>query len=76
MIMRPAFDNDLIRDVTVEHRVRSVHADPAVPGATLLVCQCGHRLRSHAAPEDATRRLWKSHAMHVSAELMTIGNDQ
>ena len=76
MTMRPAFDNDLIRDVTVAHRVRSIHADPAVTGATLLVCQCGHRLRSHAAPADATRRLWKSHAMHVSAELMTIGADQ
>lgn len=76
MTMRRVFDNDLIRDVTFAHRVRSVHADPAVAGASLLVCQCGHRLRSHAAPEDATRRLWKSHAMHVSAELMTIGNDQ
>lgn len=76
MTMRPVFDNDFIRDVTVAHRVRSVHADPAVTGATLLVCQCGRRLRSHAAPEDATRRLWKSHAMHVSAELMAIGDGQ
>jgi len=76
MTMRPAFDNDLIRDVTDAHRVRRVHADPAVAGATLLVCRCGHRLRSYAAPEDAVRRLWKSHAMHVSTYLMTIGDDQ
>lgn len=72
----PVFDNRLIRDVTRDHRVRSVHDDPAVAGATLLVCHCGHRLRSHAAPEDAVSRLWKSHAVHVSTHLMTIGADQ
>ena len=74
--MTPVFDNRLVRDVTIEHRVKSVHAG-TVPGVTVLNCACGHVLRSHAEHSgDAMRRLWKSHAIHVSTHLMTIGDDQ
>ena len=75
MTMTRAFDNDLIRDVTLEHRVNTVVRNGDT-GITVLMCDCGKELRSVADPEDAVRRLWKSHALHVSVQLMTIGDDQ
>lgn len=76
MTMTPVFDNRIVRDVTLEHRVKSVHA---VHGTvvTVLECNCGQQIRSHAEHSgDAMRRLWKSHAIHVSTHLMTIGDEQ
>lgn len=69
-------DNQLIRVTTLDHRVKSVRPG-TMTGITILDCQCGHVLRSHSAdPEIALRRLWKSHALHVSAALMLIGSAQ
>lgn len=67
------FDNRIIRDVTLAHRVSAVYAAGDV---TNLDCDCGKKFRSFAPADDATRRLWKTHAIHVSAQLMQIGNDQ
>lgn len=70
-------ENEMIRETVLDHRVNSIHAS-TVPGVTLeLDCQCGHRVSSSAlVPEAARRRLWKSHALHVSTHLMTIGDEQ
>ena len=75
MTMIRAFDNDLIREVNLAHRVKSVHAVHGT-GVTVLDCECGRQFRTAADPEAATRRLWKTHAIHVSTHLMTIGDDQ
>lgn len=63
-------ENDLIRAMTLDHRVQSVRAEADF---YVLECQCGHRLTSNSiVPEAARRRLYKSHALHVATCLMSV----
>lgn len=73
--MTGVFDNQMIRNVTLAHRVKSVHAVHRT-GVTVLDCECGQQFRTAADPDAAMPRLWKTHAIHVSTHLMTIGDDQ
>lgn len=62
------YDNRIVRDTVVEHRVASVHSSD---GATaILECGCGSTFTSHAEGQAAVRRLWKTHAIHVAAVLI------
>lgn len=62
------YDNQIVRDIVVEHRVASVHSPDG--SVAVLTCGCGITLKSHAEPEAAVRRLWKTHAIHVAAALI------
>lgn len=64
------YDNRLVRDVVVAHRVKSMHLNSNREVA-ILECGCGYKMRSATTePQAALRRLWKTHAIHVSSILI------
>ena len=64
------YDNRLVRDVVVAHRVKTMHLD-SNDDVAVLECSCGDKMRSATTdPQAALRRLWKTHAIHVSSILI------
>ena len=64
------YDNRLVRDVVVAHRVKSMHLN-SNEHVAVLECACGYKMRSATTePQAALRRLWKTHAIHVSSILI------
>lgn len=64
------YDNRLVRDVVVAHRVKSMHLN-GDESVAILECACGYKMRSATTdPQAALRRLWKTHAIHVSTILI------
>lgn len=74
MTMTRVYENQVIRDVTLAHRVKSIHS--AQYSRFVLECDCGRKFYSSAPADGATRRLWKTHAIHVSVKLTELGDDQ